>query len=127
MNRSNAFKIALTSTFALVALAGCGQPVTVQEQVAERAANAQLEAQDGKLTEASYQVLFTRNGCEIGRYSKFYHGTRYGNDVQVALCPGGGAQTMDTYQTGGKVKTTHEDVVSQTSAAPAASAIAFKR
>lgn len=55
---------------ALVSLAGCARPA--------------LSTHSTENPKIPYEVLFTRNGCEIGRFTDF------GRPVYVTICPGTG-------------------------------------
>lgn len=55
---------------ALAALAGCARPA--------------LSTHSTENPQITYEVLFTRSGCEIGRFSDF------GRPVYITICPGAG-------------------------------------
>jgi hypothetical protein len=95
MKLKTKFALAAVLTGAAL-LAGCAQPA-VQTIPTENSS-------------INYEVLFTRNGCEVGRFID------YGRPVYVTTCPGGtsASQSSHTESCGKNCTSTHDTYQVQT-------------
>ncbi len=125
MKLSKIMGLAISGLAVAASLGACAGPAPTPQQVSAES-NTQTQLKADRLTEASYRVLFNRNGCEFGKYTPYTaysdgSGSVYeGRDVHTVICPNGSGQTSTVVRTGSsKHPSYHEEVVGM-STGPAA-------
>ena len=96
---------------AALSLVGCANQKT------EAAEEEARKAKESKDTEASYRVLFERDGCKFVNYVRYENGT--GKEINAVICQNGSTKTSTT-QIGDGVTTFDKTDVVTMDTAPAA-------
>ncbi len=126
MKLSKIMGVAISGLAVAASLGACTeQPAPTPQQVSAMS-TLQTQLKADKLTEASYRVLFNRNGCEFGQYTpykaytdgsgRFYEGS----NVHTVICPNGSGQSSTVVGGGSKHGSSQEEVVSMSTGATAA-------